>query len=252
MSGRLDEHRTSNTQRPTSIVLIVPINSGVLAPWRFLMTAPPVPVFSYTTLVRQFAAAPPGKLYCFHGGRGVFRFSLHAASHALLRGIPIALIDGTNRFDLYAITAFARQLGNRRATPEELLERMFISRAFTCYQMEAVITDRLPAFVARERIPVVIIFGLLDTFYDEQAPFFEVKAGLRRIMASLQRLKRDNIAVLLTLQDTTPASAERRSLFPSVAAGADRVFTLMRPWETKENEPQSHRATEKKERWFGA
>ena len=191
-------------------------------------------VNNYTALVRQFAAAPPGKLYCLHGGRDVFRLSLHAASHALLRGVPIALVDGTNRFDLYAITSFARRLGDRRATPEDLLQRIFISRAFTCYQMEAVITERLPAFVRRSRIPVVIVFGLLDTFYDEQAPLFEVKAGLRRIMAALQQLKRDNIAVLLASQDTTPASPERRGLFAGLAAGMDRVFSLTVPLPEKQ------------------
>lgn len=197
--------------------------------WRFgVLAVYPVieKVNNYTALVRQFAAAPPGKLYCLHGGRDVFRLSLHAASHALLRGVPIALVDGTNRFDLYAVTSFARRLGDRRATPEDLLKRIFISRAFTCYQMEAVITERLPVFVRRSRIPMVIIFGLLDTFYDEQAPLFEVKAGLRRIMAALRQLRSENISVLLALEDTVPASPERRSLFPSVAAGMDRVFTL--------------------------
>ncbi len=208
------------------------------------MAAPTGSPLPYTALVRQFTAAPPGKLYCLHGGSDVFRFSLHAASQALLRGVPIALVDGTNRFDLYAVAAFARRLGNRQVTPEELLRRMFISRAFTCYQMEAVITERLPAFVARTGIPVVIIFGLLDTLYDEQAPFFEVKAGLRRIMASLQQLKRDNIAVLLALQDTRPASAERRSLFPAVTAGVDRVFSISHQLKGGKNEPQSRRVAE--------
>ena len=64
-------------------------------------------------------------------------------------------------------------------TPENLLDNIFVSRAFTCYQMEAVITERLPAFVRRSRSPVVMIFGLLDTFYDEQAPLFEVRRELR-------------------------------------------------------------------------
>lgn len=195
-------------------------------------------------LVRLFAAAPPGKLYCLHGGRDVFRLSLNAASHALLGGVPIALVDGTNRFDLYAIAAFARQTGNRLATPEDLLGRIFISRAFTCYQMEAVITDRLPAFVACRHIPVVVIFGLLDTFYDEQAPLFEVKAGLRRIMVSLQQLKRNNVAVLLAMQDTMPASPERKGLFAGLAAGMDRVFNLTEQLERRKDEPQRRGAAE--------
>lgn len=197
---------------------------------------------SYTALVQRFAAAPPGKLYCLHGGREVFRLSLYAVSHALLRGMPIALVDGTNRFDLYAVADVVRRLGTRGATPEDLLRRIFVSRAFTCYQMEAVLTERLPRFLVREKISVAVIFGLLDTFYDEQAPLFEVKAGLQRIMASLRQLKRENIAVLVALQNTVPASHERRTLFPSVAAKMDHVFSLV---DQGRKLPQRHRNTEK-------
>jgi hypothetical protein len=179
-------------------------------------------------LVRHFNAAPPGKLYCVHGGSEVFRLSLNAVSVSLLRGVPVALVDGTNRFDIYAIARFARRLASHNGasapTPEQLLERVFISRAFTCYQMEAVITERLPRFLAREKIPVAVVFGLLDTFYDEQAPLFEVQAGLERIIAALRLLRRANIGVLLASQDTVPASSARRSLFPRLAAGMDGVF----------------------------
>ena len=106
------------------------------------------------TLVRRFNAAPPGKLYCVHGGSEVFRLALNAVAVSLLRGVPVALVDGTNRFDIYAIARFARRLAARNGTatptPEQLLARVFISRAFTCYQMEAVLTERLPRFLAGE------------------------------------------------------------------------------------------------------
>ena len=236
-----------------AVELLAPVHSAQVIsylkatrqqPWLLINFNTPVlkTVSHYTALVRQFTAAPPGKLYCLHGGRDVFRLSLYAASRALLRGVPIALVDGTNRFDLYAVADVARRLGNRRATPEDLLRRIFVSRAFTCYQMEAVVTERLPRFLAREKIPVAVIFGLLDTFYDEQAPLFEVRAGLRRVMASLRQLKRDNIAVLLALQNTVPASPERRTLFPSVAAHMDHVFSLA---DHGRGLPQRHRNTEK-------
>lgn len=179
-------------------------------------------------LVRRFNAAPPGKLYCVHGGSEVFRLALNAVAVSLLRGVPVALVDGTNRFDIYAIARFARRLAARGGvsapTPEDLLARVFVSRAFTCYQMEAVITERLPRFLAREKIPVAVVFGLLDTFYDEQAPLFEVQAGLGRMLESLRRLRRANVGVLLASQDTSPASSGRRSLFPRLAAGMDGVF----------------------------
>jgi len=67
----------------------------------------------------------------------------------------------TNRFDVHYLAEFARRLAcrpagsagarhdGRRITPEDLLDRIFVSRAFTCYQMEAAITERLPAFLRR-------------------------------------------------------------------------------------------------------
>jgi len=184
----------------------------------------------YATFVQQFKAAPPGKLYCLHGtGSRVFRLPLYAASHALLKGVPVTLVDGTNRFDAYYIAEFARKvtsqrLVRRRVQPEQLLQRIFVSRAFTCFQMEATITERLPRFVKRTHSPIVIIFGLLDTFYDEQAPLFEVKAGLQRVIAALRGLKRENVSILLASLDVQLASMERNRLFPKLKAAMDRVF----------------------------
>ena len=186
----------------------------------------------HRTLVNQFEAAPPGKLFCIHGkDKGVFRLSLYAASHALLRGVQVALVDGTNRFDAYYIAEFARRVTSRqfvkeRVTPEQLLRQIYVARAFTCYQMEATITERLPAFLKRTGTPVAIIFGLLDTFYDEQAPLFEVKASVERVIAALSRLKADNVAVLLASRDMKLESKERNALFPRVKKTMDEVFVF--------------------------
>ncbi|MEK9138732.1 MAG: hypothetical protein AAB393_16540 [Bacteroidota bacterium] len=198
-----------------------------------------------TSLVRQFEAAPPGKLYCLHGSKEVFRLSLHAAAHALLRDVPITIVDGSNRFDLYYMAEFARNLAGKhisrkRITPEQLLENIFISRAFTCYQMEAVITDRLPAFVQKKHSPVVLIFGLLDTFYDEQAPLFEVKASVERIINALHQLKQQNISVLLASMDMKLESKERNQLFPRVASAMDSVMGVVEEAEGVRLVPDSN------------
>lgn len=84
---------------------------------------------------------------------------MYAASNALLRGAPIAPADGTNKFDAYYIAEFARKvtsqrLTKERVTPEQLLQRIFVARTFTCYRMEATITDRLPAFLKRTGTPL--------------------------------------------------------------------------------------------------
>jgi hypothetical protein len=193
-------------------------------------TDPPVP---YTQMMQQFKSAPPGKLYCLHGTGGVFRISLAAAAHVLLGGRPVTLVDGTNRFDVYFLAEFARKHAGgmhpdgRMITPESLLDNIFVSRAFTCYQMEAVITERLPVFVRQRGSPVVIIFGLLDTFYDDQAPLFQVKAGLERILGALRRLRQDNVSVLLASLDVKLGSKERNGLFPSLMTVMDRVYRVV-------------------------
>ncbi len=179
-----------------------------------------------TAFLEQFRAAPPGKLYGLHGDSTVFRLSLTAAGHALVRGIPVTLVDGSNRFDLYGLAEFARRTAGGRYTPEELLQNIFISRAFTCYQMEAVITERLPAFVRTKQSPVVLIFGLLDTFYDEQAPLWDVRSGVQRMTQALQELKRDGVSILVASTDVGPIPPPRRGLLPGVLKGMDRVFNV--------------------------
>ncbi len=188
----------------------------------------------YSLLVQQFRAAPPGKLYCLHGSGDVFRLSLTAAAHVLLGGVPMTLVDGTNRFDVYYLAEFARRVAAQQihgpagphVEPEDLLRNIYVARAFTCYQMEATITERLPAFVRKKKSPVVIIFGLLDTFYDDQAPLFEVKAGLQRVLAALRRLKEDHVSVLLASVDVRPASPERNALLPALLTAMDQVYRV--------------------------
>jgi len=191
------------------------------------MTVSSTALVPYSTLVQQFKAAPPGKLYCLHGAGSVFRMSLSAAAHVLLSGVPITLVDGTNNFDVYYIAEFARRMASSGGpSPDELLNNIFISRAFTCYQMEAVITERLPAFVLKKSSPVAIIFGLLDTFYDEQASLSDVRAGVRRIIGALRQLKQAKVSVLLASLDIRPASRERNALFPQVCDVMDEVYAV--------------------------
>jgi hypothetical protein len=191
-----------------------------------------LPSCSFSTLVRQFQALPPGKLFGLSGTDSeVFRIALAMASQALLKGTPIALVDGSNRFDVYRIAEFARWVTSRHLVkehvpPEDLLRNIFVARAFTCYQMEATITERVPLFIRQINAPVLIIFSLLDTFYDEQAPLFEVKASLGRIIAALQRLKDEGVSVLLASLKMKLESKGRNELLPRIERAMDQVYRL--------------------------
>jgi hypothetical protein len=53
-----------------------------------------------------------------------------------------------------------------------------------------------------------------------------VKASLQRIIVALQRLKEENISVLLASLDTKVESKERNQLFPRLVSTMDHVVSL--------------------------
>jgi hypothetical protein len=166
---------------------------------------------------------PPGKLYLLYGDPSVFRMSLAIASQALACNMPVAVVDGCNRFDPHAIAQFARR---RHIDPDALLNRIFVSRGFTCYQMEAAITNRLSPMLQRINSHAAFIFGLLDTFYDEQAPLREVRHMLDRIVTVLHSMRSQGTSILLTSQEWNVRPEERNQLFATLKMSVDHVYRL--------------------------
>ncbi|MGD0337460.1 MAG: hypothetical protein ABSB78_01585 [Bacteroidota bacterium] len=175
---------------------------------------------TYDALSRRFTAAPPGKLYLLYGDAVIFRFALALASHALSHQAAIAVVDGCNKFDAHSIARFARE---HRYSPDDFLNHIFISRGFTCYQMEAVVNDRLLPFIQRIGGNTAIIFGLLDTLYDEQAPLNEVRNILRRMVMRLHDMKAVGISVLLASRQWNVPDQRRNALFTTLQSGMDIV-----------------------------
>ena len=141
----------------------------------------------------------------------------------MTQGTPIAVVDGCNRFNVHLLSRFARE---RRLDPDEFLRRIFISRGFTCYQMEQAVTRRLPLFLQSIGSNIAMIFGLLDTFYDEQASFREVQQILRRVLGTLQDIKTGGVSVLLACTEWNVLPKERNQLFATLKTGMDTVYRL--------------------------
>lgn len=173
-------------------------------------------------MIRSFAEKP-GKVYMLYGEHPIFQLSLQMAAHAMTDGNSIAVVDGCNRFDVHALSRFARI---RKIDPNRFLSRIFISRGFTCYQMEQAITHKLPAFLTEIHSKTALVFGLLDTFYDEQASLREVQQILQRLLASFQRMKATGSSLLLVCLERTVAPPERNQLFITLKNSVDRVYKL--------------------------
>jgi hypothetical protein len=168
-------------------------------------------------------ADKPGKVFLLYGDRSIFQLSLQMAAHAMARGNPIAVVDGCNRFDVHALSRFAR---TRKIDPNKFLKRIFISRGFTCYQMEQAIAHKLPAFLKNINSQTALIFGLLDTFYDEQASLREVQQILQRLLGSFREMKLNGTSLLVVCLERTVAPPERNQLFTTLKSEVDRAYKL--------------------------
>jgi len=88
---------------------------------------------------------------------------------------PVRVVDGGNHYNVYPVARAARG-------QPEVLERIRVSRAFTCHQMLALL-ESLPA----GPVPFVVL-DLLGTFYDENVRAGERKRLLGQCLAHLNRL----------------------------------------------------------------
>jgi hypothetical protein len=96
---------------------------------------------------------------------------VQVAEHAGVR-----VLDGGNRFNAYTLARAARGR-------QEVLNRITVARAFTCYQVLALL-ESTPASDG----PFVIL-DLLRTFYDESVQGGERKRLLRACITQMQRLE---------------------------------------------------------------
>ena len=129
-----------------------------------------------------------------------------------LRG-SVTVLDFGNRFRPYDVASALRQYThevNRYAS------RIFIRRAFTCYQVSALL-ENTPAL----RQPYIIL-DLLMTFDDENVNLQNARQLLNNCLLQIERL-RQQAPVVLTLNQPS-RSPERACLFELVCKQADRIF----------------------------
>ncbi len=132
----------------------------------------------------------------------------------------VRVLDGGNRFNAYAV---ARQAGGRT----EVLQRITVSRAFTCYQVLALL-ESTPASPA----PFVVL-DLLNTFYDESVQAGERKRLLRGCITHLLRLQA-NAGGAVSVHPPAVPSQTAIDLLGMLQAATPEVYFVRQPEPTPE------------------
>lgn len=155
------------------------------------------------------------QLYVVVGGREANRRLLDLTARLALRG-PLLLLDCGNRANPLPI---ARELRRLTIDPLPALENIHAARAFTCYQVTALLeqVSGLP------NPQPGLIFDLLATFYDERVSFAEGRRLLKQCFAYLAPL-RDRAPLLISVRPPPADFPERQVFIEMLAQIADQSW----------------------------
>ena len=166
----------------------------------------------------------------------VYEFLLRPLSQGRL----IMVVDAGNVFDPYLITRMAQA---RNREPREFLSRIFISRAFTCHQAHALVRKVSTGLNGTEP-DIVLVLGLLATFYDEAVPLRERMALFKKTLLLLRDISQRGAKILVTSTDPpvkvrgafTDLLVESADAAARLDTGPDGSLSLSLIKEIKEND----------------
>ncbi len=162
----------------------------------------------------------PARIFLLHGHSSVFQMSLFFGTQLQK---SIAVIDGSMRFNSYSVLKIATLL---HLPAKDVLRRTHITRSFTAFQTEAAVTTKLVRFLQSTPCKLVIVLGLLDTYYDEQVKPNECQQSLQRVMHTFRELTKQNISVLLADVNVSNPPKGKELLFELVKKHCDTVYQL--------------------------
>lgn len=169
------------------------------------------------------------RLMLFWGAQTPTRTLLVALTALAAQGHKLRVFDGGNRFDGYFVARMARRFtsGDSPLDPHAILNRIRLSRAFTCFQLAELI----------ENTPVssepLFVLDFLSTFYDESVPLRDTKRLLSITVAHLKRLAVSG-PVIVGAREPRALVKERWTLLDQLQVAADNAWLLRAP---QTNEP---------------
>jgi hypothetical protein len=173
-----------------------------------------MPALRYPRSMKALPEPLPGRFLLLVAPHAAGEGMLELAAHLVPRG-PLRVMDCGNRFNVYILARKLYRL--QRGDPRQLLARVYVSRAFTCYQVTALLEQ-----TAVSAQPTLLV-DLLDTFYDQSVPLGERRRLLDICLAHLQRLSQQ-AAVVASLRPPRPPQTDPSGLLDAVCAAADLVW----------------------------
>lgn len=139
-------------------------------------------------------------------------------------GSSVAFIDGGNSFNPYLVAEIARSYG---LDPKAVLEKIYVSRAFTAYQLSSLILDKLEPFLNRKKSRLLVVSNITLLFLDRDIPKTEAKDLFMKVCAKLSEISKKKSSIVVATH-----SREKRFkqgvFFEAVLYGRSNVLVRFR------------------------
>ena len=135
----------------------------------------------------------------------------------------VVFIDGGNTFNLYQISQLAQI---HYLKPKEILDGIFISRAFTAYQVEALIMDQLKEAIKKFNSKIVIISDIAGFFLDKDIPDFEAQRVFSHVLTFLSNFSREHQVIVIATYPPHTKTERNKLLHTSTCSMANVVLSL--------------------------
>jgi hypothetical protein len=163
--------------------------------------------------MKPFPDPLPARLMVARGAHRVDLAMFDLIARLALAG-PLRVLDGGNCINVYPL---ARALRRQTSHLDAALRNVKLSRAFTCYQMLALLADT-PA----SQQPTLVL-DMLDTYYDESVPLYETRRLLEISIRELRRLC-GKAPLVVSARPPGPDTPDRQPLYETLLASAQELF----------------------------
>lgn len=170
-----------------------------------------------------------GDLALMHGSHSVASLSsllcVKAQLPKQLGGLASAavFIDGGNTFRLYQITRIAQL---NKLDPMQVLNKICIARAFTAYQMKALITEKLPLVIKATGAKLVIIADIAATFLDGDLSEHETQKVYHQVMEYLSKFADAKHVIIVATYPPHEDTRRNDTLYSATYGKANVVAAL--------------------------
>jgi hypothetical protein len=190
-----------------------------------------------------FPGFKPGDFATLYGSPSLIslaaRICVRAQMPTQLGGLSsnVVFIDGGNTFRLYKTARIAQQ---HDLDPRKVLEHIFISRAFTAYQLTSLIMEKLEDTVKKYNTKIVVISDIAGFFLDEDIPSEEAQKVYSQILNYLAGFAKKHQIILITTYLPHNNSKRNAILKETTISKANVVLSFSKTPYTSEVELEKH------------